>query len=283
MAVVNKLFGLALMYLLFVLSCVCSEDVCVKKTPCMCVFPNGTGVDLTPVSGSSFYTAVYFVHKNKDTANAEYTFFTYYFHPCSNLLTNRTNLPDDTCDMPLSLYRVFSVMKLDTTSKDNATYKLSQTTCNYLGKSEMMLFKEDGKALIYENLPSNTTVQLSCAQGVDQLHVTSVDEPNNIILTFYSSQACLKQIEPEGSGRSFGSTLLIIFFSFVIFYLVLGVCTKKFLMGATGLEVIPNLGFWTDLPHLVRDGWAFAINGFKLPSRGVGSPAASDPNSYDSI
>lgn len=69
-------------------------------------------------------------------------------------------------------------------------------------------------------------------------------------LTFYSRYACLTRIEEP--ARSFGSTLLIIFFSFVVFYLVLGICTKKFLMGATGIEVIPNLGFWMDLPNLVK-------------------------------
>ncbi|CAH0400010.1 unnamed protein product [Chilo suppressalis] len=280
MFVLNEFLGLSLVCLLFILSSVCSEDVCVKRTPCTCVFPNGTGVDLRPVAGSTFYSAVYYMEKNKNTPLSEYSFFTYYFHPCSDLLTNRTNLPDDTCNMPLSLYRVNSLMTKDNGTKDK--YTLKETVCNYLGKSDMMLFKEDGRSLIYENLPSNTTVQLSCAQGgVDQLHVTSIEDPANIQLTFFSSHSCLTQIEEP--GRSFGSTLLIIFFSFVVFYLVLGVCTKKFLMGATGLEVIPNLGFWTELPNLVKDGWAFAINGFKLPSRGVGPAAVSDPNSYDSI
>lgn len=70
------------------------------------------------------------------------------------------------------------------------------------------------------------------------------------MLSFYSKDACLKQIEDV--GRSAGSTLLIIFFSCLIFYLVLGICTKKFLMGATGIEVIPNLGFWSDIPNLVK-------------------------------
>lgn len=69
---------------------------------------------------------------------------------------------------------------------------------------------------------------------------------------FYSRSACLKTMDVPDEGRSFGSTLLIIFFSLVIFYLVLGVFTKKFLMGATGIEVIPNLGFWSDLPNLVK-------------------------------
>ena len=77
------------------------------------------------------------------------------------------------------------------------------------------------------------------------------------MLAFYSRDACLKQVEVV--GRSFGSTLLIIFFSFVVFYLVLGICTKKFLMGATGVEVIPNLAFWSELPNLVKVSVFFLI------------------------
>lgn len=70
------------------------------------------------------------------------------------------------------------------------------------------------------------------------------------VLAFYSRNACLKQLEEH--GRSFGSNLLIIFFTLIIFYLALGICTKKFLMGATGVEVIPNISFWMDLPNLVK-------------------------------
>lgn len=70
------------------------------------------------------------------------------------------------------------------------------------------------------------------------------------VLAFYSREACLKQIEEL--GPSLGTTLLIILFSFVALYLALGICTKIFLMGATGIEVIPNLSFWSDLPNLVR-------------------------------
>lgn len=33
----------------------------------------------------------------------------------------------------------------------------------------------------------------------------------------------------------------------------------------------------------LQDGWAFAINGFKLPARGPGPATSPDPNSYDSI
>ncbi|KOB70313.1 putative mannose-6-phosphate receptor domain-containing protein [Operophtera brumata] len=186
------------------------EDVCVKKGPCLCVFPNGTGIDLRPTNKSTFFTTTNFDMKK---GGQQIELSTYYYHPCSDMVPPvKKNTANDTCDTPL----VYEKDGLGISS--------------YLGKTNESIFSNNGNAITYMNVPS-----------------------------------------PE-EGRSFGSTLLIIFFSLVIFYLVLGICTKKFLMGATGVEVIPNLGFWTDLPNLV-----------KLPARGPGPVTSPDPNSYDSI
>ncbi|CAB3244354.1 unnamed protein product [Arctia plantaginis] len=182
-----------------------------------------------------------------------------------------------TCDQPLSLCR--HVMRLDNSTIQ--TFTLSNNSYDFLGKSSDSKFSGQGDSIIYKNGPSETTVLLQCVQTDNQLQVYSLAEPSKLVLAFYSKDACLKQIEDV--GRSAGSTLLIIFFSCLIFYLVLGICTKKFLMGATGIEVIPNLGFWSDIPNLVKDGWLFMTNGFKLPARATGQTVSPDPNSYDSI
>ncbi|CAG4996548.1 unnamed protein product [Parnassius apollo] len=209
----------------------------------------------------------------------QYVLSTYFYHPCFDALpiVNQT-AANNTCDEPLSICRHANNFDLVNTTglfkKDSGIYEK-------MGSSNKTEFSADGQSIIYHNDPSSTVVLLVCAQTDDQLHVYSTVEPNRIVLSFYSRSACLRQIEEP--GRSFGSTLLITFFSVVIFYLVLGICTKKFLMGATGIEVIPNLGFWSDLPNLVKDGWAFMINGFKLPTRGTGPVTSPDPNSYDSI
>ncbi|KAL4711128.1 hypothetical protein ACJJTC_009499 [Scirpophaga incertulas] len=268
MAEMNVFCRFALLYIVYYFTSVCAGDVCVQKTPCKCIFPNGTGIDLSPAAKSSFYSAYYQVQSSDS-----YDLSTYYLHPCSDIPTIYSNNTASFCHDPLSVYR--EVVHL---VKNSATQ--TNTTCNALGTAELSLFTNDGKSIVYRNLASNNTILLVCAQGPNQLAVTSLDDPHEILLTFYSKDACLKQLEEP--GRSFGSTLLIIFFSLIIFYLVLGVCTKKFLMGATGIEVIPNLGFWTELPHLVKDGWAFLISGCRLPARG-GPAASPDPNSYDSI
>lgn len=153
--------------------------------------------------------------------------------------------------------------------------------CDYLGNERTTQFSKDGRSIIFNNNPSSSVVMLVCAESEDKLQVYSLENPNRIVLAFYSRNACMKELEHH--GRSFGSNLLIIFFTMTIFYLVLGICTKKFLMGATGAEVIPNITFWTDLPNLVKDGWAFVLSGFKLPHQATTAQTSPNPNSYDTI
>ncbi|XP_013191539.1 uncharacterized protein LOC106135718 [Amyelois transitella] len=264
------------LYLSLIVSQNVAQDTCVKKSSCLCVFPNGTGIDLTPTVTTSFYQAMF----NKlELNNTQTKLFTYYYHPCYDVMHDFNTTTGSSCNKPLTLARRSYTFTL--TNKTDNTYTLGNELCEYLGSSNKSSFSSDGLSLIYDNLPSDNIVLLMCSEkGKENLAVYSVDDPDKIVLAFYSRHACLKTIEEP--GRSLGSTLLIVFFCLVIFYLVLGVCTKKFLMGATGIEVIPNLAFWSDLPNLVKDGWAFAINGFKLPARS-NQMSSPDPNSYDSI
>ncbi|XP_063385176.1 uncharacterized protein LOC134671295 [Cydia fagiglandana] len=281
MDVSSKSLCLFSIFLLFILSSVHGQDKCVKRNSCSCVFPNGTGIDLSPSAKNSVYTSkTIYDEKNK---GVEIEVSTYYYHPCFNVLltiNQTTAMNGTTCNKPLSLCRHRSTW--NGTIKDHLTKY--EDIFEFMGSSndtsESVEFSDDGRSIKYFNEPSWTFVDLVCAETDDQFYVKDTTEPDQIELAFFSRNACLRQIE---SSRSVGSTLLIIFFSFVIFYLVLGVCTKKFLMGATGIEVIPNLMFWTELPNLVKDGWAFALNGFKLPARGPGPATSPDPNSYDSI
>lgn len=284
MDVSSKSICLFSIFLLFILSSVHGQDKCVKRNSCSCVFPNGTGIDLSPSAKNSVYTSkTTYEEKNK---SLEIVVSTYYYHPCFDVLltVNQSSPMNGTsCNKPLSLCRHATTW--NGTIKDQLTkygdiFEFLGSSNDTTDGAYGVEFSNDGRSIKYFNKPSFSIVDLICAETDDQFYVKDPSEPNQIELAFFSRNACLRQIE---SSRSVGSTLLIIFFSFVIFYLVLGVCTKKFLMGATGIEVIPNLMFWTELPNLVKDGWAFALNGFKLPARGPGPAASPDPNSYDSI
>ncbi|CAG9583161.1 unnamed protein product [Danaus chrysippus] len=271
----KKLIALGI-FLCYLETIASTEDVCVKKGPCSCEFSNGTGIDLSPTATGFAMTQTYELKND----GSQYSLSTYYYHPCYDIqLKINTTKVIGTCGNPLSICRYTRNFDLQNATKD--TFKIDDGNYEFMGSSNITQFGADGKSIIYFNGPSSTVVMLICAQTDNRLHIYSLEEPDKIVLAFYSRDACLKQIEEL--GPSLGTTLLIILFSFVALYLALGICTKKFLMGATGIEVIPNLSFWSDLPNLVRDGWAFALNGFKLPSRSQGPVTSPDPNSYDSI
>jgi cation-dependent mannose-6-phosphate receptor len=58
-------------------------------------------------------------------------------------------------------------------------------------------------------------------------------------------------------------------------YLFGGMVVRYFFLGARGMEMVPNLDFWRDLPTLVRDGVRFLQNGCRVV------PAPDD--TYDAI
>ncbi|KAL5506689.1 hypothetical protein EMCRGX_G008412 [Ephydatia muelleri] len=64
---------------------------------------------------------------------------------------------------------------------------------------------------------------------------------------------------------------------FILFILVIVACIAYFVVGAIimytfkgarGIEVIPNIGFWKDLPFLIKDGVLFAFRPCLSRSRG---------------
>jgi len=45
-----------------------------------------------------------------------------------------------------------------------------------------------------------------------------------------------------------------------VVYLVAGVLFNKFKRGLTGVELVPNVTFWSSIPGLVKDGVMFIVN-----------------------
>eukprot|EP00163_Fabomonas_tropica_P011681 TRINITY_DN2249_c0_g1_i1.p3 TRINITY_DN2249_c0_g1~~TRINITY_DN2249_c0_g1_i1.p3 ORF type:complete len:136 (+),score=34.92 TRINITY_DN2249_c0_g1_i1:978-1385(+) len=66
---------------------------------------------------------------------------------------------------------------------------------------------------------------------------------------------------------SLGWIFVITFLCVGITYLVGGIVYKKKRLGATGIEAIPNIDFWQQLPSLVWDGavffWEFCQEKYK--------------------
>eukprot|EP01139_Manchomonas_bermudensis_P004919 Amastigsp_a174465_1851.p2 type:complete len:266 gc:universal Amastigsp_a174465_1851:846-49(-) len=71
---------------------------------------------------------------------------------------------------------------------------------------------------------------------------------------------------PHKKGLSGGSVLLILFFVVLVLYLVVGSAYKSLVVGAVGVEMIPNIEFWRALPDLILDGANFVFScGKKRP------------------
>jgi len=84
-----------------------------------------------------------------------------------------------------------------------------------------------------------------------------------------SKYACPKTALP--GGLTGGGIFLILFFVGAAVYLVGGILWQKFKVGASGLELIPNLTFWTSLPGLIKDGVMFMVNSTCRRGAGTGS------------
>ncbi|XP_060075675.1 cation-dependent mannose-6-phosphate receptor-like [Ylistrum balloti] len=68
-----------------------------------------------------------------------------------------------------------------------------------------------------------------------------------------SSAAC--RTKPAVTfGLSLGSILVIVFVSVVFLYLLLGIAYQRFVLGAKGMEQLPNYSFWQDFGNLQSDG-----------------------------
>lgn len=72
-------------------------------------------------------------------------------------------------------------------------------------------------------------------------------------LTWKTKQAC----PIRAGGLSIGSILCIFFFVSVILYLAIGMGIKYKRYDARGMDMIPNVDFWRDVPFLVKDGFRF--------------------------
>eukprot|EP00731_Ephydatia_muelleri_P037170 Em0407g2a len=63
-----------------------------------------------------------------------------------------------------------------------------------------------------------------------------------------------------GDSGYVGFILISLIISALIAYFVVGAIIMYTLKGARGIEVIPNIGFWKDLPFLIKDGVLFMLS-----------------------
>lgn len=89
----------------------------------------------------------------------------------------------------------------------------------------------------------------------------------------------------SGSFLSIGSIILIVFFCVACVYLVAGGLYQRFILGAKGIEQIPNYEFWKDFGNLQADGCDFVCRSTDArrssPYKGLGDDQLEEPEERD--
>lgn len=243
---------------------VTATSECRRLDPCRCEFDDdGRGYDLSQVVEKSYHNL-----EAIDPATGDH----YLFSPCVDVKFMPQNAStDNDCTRgdgyALCRYNNGTFVKLGTVR--DSSFRSSENDHQYL------VFKENNTV---------TTFQLICTKYSDKSYIfiqsqlqAAQDSTNETNLLLFSPFACPVTIE-QVSHTGFGKVLLILLFVGAFTYFTIGSIVRFMYLGARGIEVIPNLRFWKDLPSLVRDGARFLQSGCRV-ERG----AAPDPDSYDAI
>uniref|UniRef100_A0A2M4AV13 Putative autophagy-related protein 27 n=2 Tax=Anopheles triannulatus TaxID=58253 RepID=A0A2M4AV13_9DIPT len=236
-----------------------ADGTCRKVGDCSCEFYDGQGIDLSPVIPETSQAL------ETTSSNAD----EFFFSPCK------------------TIYYVPKENQTDELGRCNKGYTLCMyvnATKNYirlgeLDRTEFISRENDGLYLTYKNEKNFTEVKLVCARDKSSylyLDPTSYNKTQNHTLILFSPWACPKTIE-DFSKPSTGTVLLIMLFVSMLAYFLVGVTVNAVYLGARGMEMIPNLDFWRNLPGLVRDGARFLQNGCRVERR---DPS---PDTYDAI
>lgn len=159
-------------------------------------------------------------------------------------------------------------------SSDSAVCSFNGTTQTNVGmqsRGECMTSTTDVSMMYYTQSNLAAQVRLICDKNsVENSTLTALNYDGTYHkLELRSIYCCptlvpittslMPTLAPPQGGLSAGSILLIIFFSALLAYLILGMLFRMFIIGAKGYEVIPNYEFWHSLPGLIQDGFAFTL------------------------
>ncbi|XP_038045186.1 cation-dependent mannose-6-phosphate receptor-like [Patiria miniata] len=112
----------------------------------------------------------------------------------------------------------------------------------------------------------STVVELECDASAQEPRLDVIGESGSSKLYYFrmtTECACpgrCGQTAPQSGGLSAGGVMCIIFSVLVVVYFIGGVLFMKFVRGAGGMELVPNSGFWKELPGYIKDGVMFVIS-----------------------
>lgn len=115
-------------------------------------------------------------------------------------------------------------------------------------------------------------VKLTCSQKAKLSSMTVVESQTVYTFTAQSSYACTSS---SGGGKQcalgcvygVGGLFMTLAFVALILYFVIGFVLCKFVWKMEGIEVIPNVHFWVDIPFLLKDGVMFFVDLFRMVTK----------------
>lgn len=157
------------------------------------------------------------------------------------------------------------------------------------GSDWVMLFYEDGD--YYHSFCNKgrrkAIIMISCDRKTDVKPLEAIMEDRNRTECFYLFELDTNAVCPVIESKlSTGSIILIIAVCLVAVYLIGGFLYQRLVVGAKGMEQIPNYAFWVEVGNLSADGCDFVCRSRNREEpnayRGVSSePPEEEPEERD--
>ncbi|XP_033762726.1 uncharacterized protein LOC117344180 [Pecten maximus] len=228
-----------------------TADECQQIDSCSCQFPDGTKIDLSPLSSSDVNTPRFY-----DVPVTPGSDDMFSWNPCADFLqpTSSTCQGVAVCHIhlapPIAVY-----FNLGTT--DSAAF-----STNDAGQVE----------LSYRHIETGTPITqrsahiaLLCDQTQDGLLVPLFEiDPGSGQFHFelHSKYTCYgDNVGDNVSPFSVGTIVCLVALALVLVYVIGGVGYNSLYKKSIGIERIPNVTVWRKLPGLIKDGFKFVFTG----------------------
>ena len=99
--------------------------------------------------------------------------------------------------------------------------------------------------------------EVECDRGADPGVLQKIVETSmcDYTIQFKSKHAC----PTNGSSGSKGWSFVFLVLAGAVLYLAVGIGINKYKFGLEGIETVPHISFWRQVPGLVKDGVTFSV------------------------
>ncbi|XP_052238476.1 uncharacterized protein LOC127849766 [Dreissena polymorpha] len=218
------------------LGSVCCQDDCIGQGQCSCQYSDGRGVYLNSLGHADGTPAF------KDIQGDDGSVYSY--NPC----------------YPFSEGGCAQVAACETNTIDQSSDIGDQQTAQFgAADSALKVGYTAGRGLL-----TATTVQLTLTLNTVCACPGACNEAGPL-------NSCTGGGGGGGGRISGGVVFLIIFACLLLIYIIGDVSFMKFVRSAEGKELLPNYGFWSNLPGYIKSGTLFVISPFRKKSASYNS------------